>query len=144
MRAAECRPRAADDPPTATSEEGPMSHARIAKAVQASLATTILLAFAPLAFGEGWLSCRQKCPPPYVHCQEGPPRLRFKCAWPKPVCDPCNLDHYGYYQTCWRPWSWPPDARHCPEPLPTVELQGISVAPPSPGLPPSARAEKPE
>jgi hypothetical protein len=121
-----------------------MSHARTLKTVPTIFAAAILLGFAPPTFGEGWLSCRQKCPPPFVHCQEGPPRLRFKCACPKPVCDPCNLDHYGYYQTCWRPWSFPPDARHCPDPLPTVELQGVSVAPAAASPVSSARAERPE
>jgi hypothetical protein len=105
-----------------------MSHARLAKFIPTSLATAILLAFAPATFGEGWLTCRQKCPPPFVHCQEGPLRLRFKCACPKPVCDPCNLEHYGYYQTCWRPWSFPPDTRHCPEALPSVVVEGVAAA----------------
>jgi len=104
-------------------------HARPAKIVPPSLAAAILFAVAPAAFADGFLTCRHKCPPPFVHCQEGPPRLRFKCACPKPVCDPCNLEHYGYYQTCWRPWSFSPDARHCPEPLPSVELHGVDATP---------------
>jgi len=40
------------------------------------------------------------CPPPYLWFSEGPPWIKFKKACPRPVCDPCNLEHYGYYQTC--------------------------------------------
>jgi len=106
-----------------------MSHVRLGKIVCASLVSMLLLVLVSPAFAGGFLTCREKCPPPFVHCQEGPPRLKFKCACPKPVCDPCNLEHYGYYQTCWRPWSFPPDARHCPEALPSVVIGGVSAAP---------------
>jgi hypothetical protein len=54
------------------------------------------------------------CPPPLVHCMERPPHIKWKCVCPRPVCDPCTLEHYGYYQTCWCPWPYPPDLRHCP------------------------------
>src|SRR5262249_27726023 len=40
--------------------------------------------------------CRTKCPPKYIHCFEGPPKLKFKRGCPKPVCDPCHLEHFGY------------------------------------------------
>jgi hypothetical protein len=53
------------------------------------------------------------CPPPLVHCMERPPKIKFQCACPRPVCDPCQLEHFGYYQTCWCPWPFPPDLRHC-------------------------------
>jgi hypothetical protein len=53
------------------------------------------------------------CPPYYHHSQEGPPRICVKCGCPRPVCVPCNAPHWGYYQTCWRPWPWPPDWSHC-------------------------------
>jgi len=74
---------------------------------------------------DGW-----RCPPPYVHCQEGPPRLKFKCVCPRPVCGPCDLRHFGYYPTCWSPFPWLPDYSCCPAP----------VAPPAcpPGMPPAA------
>jgi hypothetical protein len=52
------------------------------------------------------------CPPPYVHCMEGPPCVHFKCVCPRPVCDPCNLEHWGYYPTCWR--RWPGNWANCP------------------------------
>jgi len=74
---------------------------------------------------------KYQCPPPYFWYTEGPPRLRFKKACPRPVCDPCNLEHYGYYQTCWRPWAYPPDWSHCPVPPPGVVL-------PPPATPPYA------
>jgi hypothetical protein len=54
------------------------------------------------------------CPKPYLYYFEGRPRIKFKHACPRPICDPCNLEHYGYYQTCWCPWPFPPDMRHCP------------------------------
>jgi hypothetical protein len=44
---------------------------------------------------------------------EGPPKLKFKKACPKPVCDPCTLPHAGYYEACWNPWPWAPDWSHC-------------------------------
>jgi hypothetical protein len=54
------------------------------------------------------------CPPAFVHYYERPPKIKFKPSCPRPVCDPCNLEHYGYYQTCWCSWPFPPDMRHCP------------------------------
>src|SRR5437660_1580852 len=39
---------------------------------------------------------RCHCPPPFCHTQEGPPCIHYKCGCPRPVCDPCNLPHYGY------------------------------------------------
>jgi hypothetical protein len=42
--------------------------------------------------------------------------FNYKCICPKPVCDPCNLEHYGYYPTCWHPWPFPQDYRHCQSP----------------------------
>src|SRR5437773_60836 len=49
------------------------------------------------------------CPPPYCHVYEGPPCLKWKRGCPRPVCDPCELPHFGYFQTCWSPWPYPPD-----------------------------------
>jgi hypothetical protein len=40
--------------------------------------------------------------------------FHYKCICPKPICDPCNLEHFGYYPTCWQRWPFPPDYRHCP------------------------------
>jgi hypothetical protein len=76
--------------------------------------------------------CEKRCVPPYVHWAEGPPRLWFKCACPRPVCDPCSLEHYGYYATCWRPWSFTTESNHCPAPALPVET-GIRGVLPSTG-----------
>ncbi len=82
--------------------------------------------------------CHEKCPPWVVHYYEGSPRLKFKKACPRPVCDPCYLPHYGYYQTCWAPWPFPPDWSHCPVPPPGAVL-------PPPALPPfTPRTRLPE
>jgi hypothetical protein len=56
------------------------------------------------------------CPPPYIHCQYGPPRLKFKCVCPLPVCGPCDLKHFGYFPTCWAPYPFPQDYSCCPPP----------------------------
>jgi hypothetical protein len=79
--------------------------------------------------------CHQWCPPCYIHCAEGAPKIKFKCGCPKPVCDPCSLEHYGYYRTCWQPWPFAPDWSHCPVPPP-----GALAAAQFPDvLPPGAR-----
>jgi hypothetical protein len=99
----------------------------LAAAVVASLAGMIGLAgtaaaqhgncdaCAPCPRGHGCFH-KERCPPPFVHRVEGPPHLRYKHACPRPVCDPCSLYHWGYYQPCWRPWPFPPDYNHCPVP----------------------------
>jgi hypothetical protein len=84
----------------------------------------------------GCASCGQPCqhhhcPPPYHHCQEGPPRICIKCGCPRPVCDPHDLPHFGYFQPCWRMWPFPPDWSHCPYPTPAS-----LIAPPPPGFVP--------
>jgi hypothetical protein len=60
------------------------------------------------------------CPPCFIHCQEGPPKIKFSCGCPAPVCGPCTLEHFGYYQPCVRPYPWPPDWDHCPVPPPSL------------------------
>ncbi len=70
----------------------------------------------PLLGGNECAPCKVPCPPPYIHYYEGVPKLKFKRACPRPVCDPCNLDHYGYYATCWGPWPYDRDFRHCTHP----------------------------
>lgn len=78
--------------------------------------------------GIGHLFC-----PVNKRCQEKPPHWHIKRTCPsKPVCDPCSLEHHGYYHTCWRPSSVPPDWSHCPVPPPAVVFnQGQSLPPPS-------------
>ena len=80
------------------------------------------------ASASGIDACCQQCPPPYVHCQEGPPRLKFKLVCPKPVCGPCDLKNYGYYPTCWSQWPNQPNYGHCPTPQAGAYLQNIPVA----------------
>lgn len=86
------------------------------------------------AQGAGCASCG-KCPPPFKWYAEKPPCIIFKHACPRPVCDPCSLEHYGYYQTCWRPWSYPPDWSHCPTPPPGVVLPAPQYPPYTPKSP---------
>lgn len=62
------------------------------------------------------------CPPPLIHCREGPPQIKFRCGCPKPICNPCDSPHWGYFQTCWTPWPYPPDWSHCPVPPPAAAV----------------------
>jgi hypothetical protein len=69
--------------------------------------------------GESCGYCNGKPCPPWVKYRfEGPPRIKFKHGCPRPLCNPCDLPHYGYFQTCWQPWPFPPDWSHCPTPPP--------------------------
>lgn len=74
-------------------------------------------------------SCQKfHCPPHYKHCQEGAPRICFQHGCPKPICDPCTQPNWGYYQTCWTPWPWPPNWNHCPvQPPASAVIPGIRV-----------------
>lgn len=54
------------------------------------------------------------CPPHYKHCMEGPPRIHWTRGCPHPICNPCDLPHFGYFETCWSPWPFPPNWGHCP------------------------------
>ena len=69
------------------------------------------------------------CPPALKHCMEGPPHICFKCGCPRPICNPCMNPNWGYFETCWNPWPWPPDFSHCRAvpPAATITL--------NPGLP---------
>jgi hypothetical protein len=91
--------------------------------------------------GGGGCGCKGPCPPPYIHLFEGPPRIKFKRACPRPVCDPCHLEHYGYYQTCWHPWPYPPDWSHCPCPPPGAALPPPAYPPYTPRTPASRTGE---
>ncbi len=54
--------------------------------------------------------------PRTTFCRIRPPCIKWKCVCPKPVCDPCSLDHYGYYPKCWQSWPFPPDYSCCHQP----------------------------
>lgn len=94
---------------------------------------------APVGLTTGNGPClRVHCPPAYRHCSEGPVCIKFCRGCPKPVCNPCEMPNWGYYQTCWTPWPWPPDWSHCPvqPPAATVMLNPFGpppVAGPGPG-----------
>jgi hypothetical protein len=84
-------------------------------ALALGLASSLLLSCAPVASaGDACCGNCWSCPPPYVHCQVGPPKLKFKHACPLPVCGPCDLKHFGYYPTCWAPYPYPQDYSCCP------------------------------
>jgi hypothetical protein len=65
--------------------------------------------------------------PKTVFTIEKPPHIKFCRVCPKPVCDRCELDGYGYYPTCWRPFAYPPNYAYCPAPPP-----GVLAGPPPP------------
>ena len=58
------------------------------------------------------------CCPKYTFTIEKAPKIWFKMVCPKPICEPCEIDGYGYYPTCWRPFAYPPNYEHCPVPPP--------------------------
>jgi hypothetical protein len=105
-----------------------MSLKLVGKYLPVFSAAGFLLVSGSTAFADGLGLLGGKCPPPFVHCQEGPPCVKFKHLCPKPVCDPCNLQHYGYFATCWHPWPFPADFTHCPYP-PHAPLPGPIVGP---------------
>jgi hypothetical protein len=85
------------------------------------LAVALLLQPLALAQECGEACNHHHCPPCFPHCTEGPPRIKFKCACPKPVCPPdCDTPNWGYFEPCWRPWPWPPNYAHCPCPVPAA------------------------
>ena len=88
------------------------------------------------------------CPPWFHHCQERPPVICIRCGCPRPVCNPCALPNFGYFQTCWSPWPLPPDWSHCKVPPPAAFVQlnpphvagppgTMPVTPPAPTTTPS-------
>jgi hypothetical protein len=58
------------------------------------------------------------CPPPFKYTYEGAPHIHFQRGCPHPICNPCDLPHWGYFDTCWTPWPYPPNWSHCPVPPP--------------------------
>ncbi len=80
----------------------------------------------------------------YVFCTPQPPNLAFPTVCGKGVCDPCTWDHFGYHNTCWAPWGFPPSLGHCPTPqlaavvpsyTPRVEYFSSDLRDQQPGLP---------
>jgi hypothetical protein len=66
--------------------------------------------------------CCHLCCPHYHHCAEGPVHICFHHCCAKPVCNPCDVPHWGVWQKCWSPWPWPPDWGHCPTPPPAAQV----------------------
>ncbi len=89
----------------------------------------------------GGLGLCCSCPPPLTWCSEQAPCLKFKCACPRPVCDPCDLQHYGYYATCWQPWPFQPDWSHCSTIPPGAALPPPAYPPYSPRAPQDRRPD---
>ena len=81
------------------------------------------------------------CPPPYKYCVEGPPRICWQHGCPRPICNPCDLPHWGFYETCWNPWPFPPEWTHCPSPPPAAQVTLDPYV--HPNLPPPERVLKP-
>src|SRR5262249_6046406 len=79
------------------------------------------LAFAPAVAAQECERCgKAPCPPFYKHHYEGAPKIKFKRACPRPICNPCNLPHYGYFGSCWHPWPFPRNECACDLPQPTI------------------------
>lgn len=120
---------------------------KLTRKARRSLAGLLLLAFGgqSTVLAQHCGSCaphcqRFHCPPPLVHCQEGPPKIKVKKGCPRPICCPCDLPNFGYFQTCWTPWPVPPDWSHCPVPPPAAYVtpgeRVIEEATPGPRLAP--------
>ncbi len=91
-----------------------MSQTRISRALVLSLAVWLAVAGLALPARAGDCCCPPGiCCPVTTFCIVRQPCIKWKCTCPKPICDPCNLDHYGYYPTCWHPWPFPPDYTCC-------------------------------
>jgi len=99
----------------------------------------LLIAGGSAQAGEGGLFCH--CPPPLKWCSEQAPCIKFKCACPRPVCDPCDLQHYGYYLTCWHPWPFQPNWTHCQTIPPGAALPPPAYPPYPPRAPQDRRLE---
>ena len=110
------------------------SHARLA-IVLSGLA--LLAAGNTARAGDGGFFCH--CPPPLKWCSESAPSIKFKCGCARPVCDPCSLQHYGYYATCWQPWPYPADYSHCQTPPPGALLPPPAYPPYTPRAPQDRR-----
>lgn len=60
------------------------------------------------------------CPPAYKHTYEGAPHIHFHRGCPHPICNPCDLPHFGYWETCWSPFPFGPSWGHCLTPPPAA------------------------
>ncbi len=81
------------------------------------------------------------CPPAYKHCYEGAPHIHYTRGCPHPICNPCDLPHWGFYETCWTPYPWPANFAHCPTPPPATFVTMHPVA--NPQMIPPVRTYQP-
>jgi hypothetical protein len=96
---------------------------------------------APTGCTTGGVCQQTHCPPHFHHCQERPPVICIHCGCPRPVCNPCSLPNFGYFQPCWTPWPLPPDWSHCPSPPPAAHVQ-LGTPAVVPGIPSAALLQK--
>jgi hypothetical protein len=96
----------------------------------AVLLMTHATAYGQNGYGPNGCSGCSHCPPAYRHIGEGPPNISIKRGCPKPICSPCTNERWGYYETCWRRWPWPPNWSHCPVPPPGAYFDGTLAPPP--------------
>jgi hypothetical protein len=73
----------------------------------------------------GWAQCgpflsgiscgprHQHCPPAFKYIYEPGPNIHWHCGCPHPICNPCDLPNWGYHETCWTPYPFPPNWSHC-------------------------------
>jgi hypothetical protein len=101
-----------------------MSPMRCLRSLALFVAPVLLASLASSAHADGcsWRNLWGLCCPAPKATVTRTPHFHYKCVCPKPACDLCSLEHYGYYPTCWHPWPFPPDYSHCND--------GLCAAPP--------------
>jgi hypothetical protein len=104
-----------------------MSIPRVVKI--AGLAAILTLASPTLSWAQtcgpflSMVSCgprHEHCPPAFKYIFEGAPHIHWHRGCPHPICNPCDLPNWGYYETCWTPFPFPPNWSHCPTPPPAA------------------------
>ena len=115
------------------------------KALKRYAAPLAALLLAPLAArAQDCNRCQHfHCPPGLKHCMEAPPHIHFQHGCPRPICNPCLNPNWGYYETCWNPWPWPPDFSHC-RAIPPAATIALNPVPVSFGMPLVAPEGQPE
>jgi len=111
------------------------------RSAAASLALFLAPCLALTALSGSATAAECHCPKT-TFCRPKAPCIKYKNVCPKPVCDPCDLENFGYYPTCWHPWPFPPNYSHCDTPPTTM------LVPPCCGpnchLPPATMNAAPE
>jgi hypothetical protein len=107
-----------------------MSPLRFVRRFSALLAASLMVVAAGAHADDGCCSPSGSCCPKTTFFRTKPPHIHWKRICPKPICDPCSLEHYGYYPTCWHPWPFPPDYSHCQHPQPGMTVDAVQAQPP--------------